>query len=103
VTFGKICTTLGLPAPETERRFHPTRLWRFDYAWPEQKVALEVEGGIWSKGRHTRGRGYIGDMEKYNEAALHGWLVLRVAPQQLMSDAPILVMRAIELRRAKGC
>lgn len=61
-----------------EYRFHPERKWRFDFAWPLHKVALEIEGGIWSGGRHTRGAGYAADCEKYNEAALAGWLVLRV-------------------------
>lgn len=61
-----------------EVRFHPSRRWRFDFVvLGLDKVAVEVEGGVWSGGRHTRGRGYIGDMEKYNEAALMGWKVLR--------------------------
>jgi len=61
-----------------EKRFHPKRRWRFDFVvLGIDKVAIEVEGGIFSKGRHTRGSGYIGDMEKYNEAALMGWKVLR--------------------------
>ena len=61
-----------------EKRFHPTRRWRFDFVvLGIEKVAIEVEGGVFSKGRHTRGSGYMGDMEKYNEAALMGWKVLR--------------------------
>ena len=62
-----------------EYRFHPTRRWRFDFViLPiDKQIAIEVEGGVWSSGRHTRGKGYIGDMEKYNEAALRGWKVLR--------------------------
>jgi very-short-patch-repair endonuclease len=54
------------------------RRWRFDFAWPDRKVALEVEGGVWISGRHTRAAGYINDTEKYNEAVLLGWRVLRV-------------------------
>lgn len=78
----------GIPTPKPEYRFHPTRKWRFDYAWPfvngkEAKIALEIEGGIWSGGRHTRGRGYIDDMEKYNEAARLGWRVFRFQPKDL--------------------
>lgn len=64
--------------PVREHGFHPTRLWRFDFAWPERKVAVEVEGGIWTRGRHTRGAGFIGDCEKYNEAARLGWRVFRM-------------------------
>jgi hypothetical protein len=51
--------------------------WRFDYAWPPRRQALEIEGGTWTGGRHVRGRGYEGDCEKYNAAALAGWTVLR--------------------------
>lgn len=67
----------GLPEPVPEHQFHPERKWRFDYAWPGYKVAAEVEGGTWAHGRHTRGRGFENDARKYNQAAVHGWLVLR--------------------------
>lgn len=60
-----------------EYRFHPTRKWRFDLAWPDSMVALEIEGAVWVQGRHTRGSGFAKDMEKYNAAALLGWRVLR--------------------------
>ena len=66
-----------LPAPETEYRFHPKRRWRFDFAWPKMKLAVEVEGGTWSGGRHTRGGGFAKDCEKYNAAVMLGWRVLR--------------------------
>jgi hypothetical protein len=72
-----------LPCPEAEYLFHPTRRWRFDWAWPEQRVALETEGGAWTGGRHTRGGGFIADMEKYSEAAALGWRILRVQPKVL--------------------
>lgn len=75
----------GLPQPQREFRFHPTRRWRFDYAWPEHKVALEVEGGVWTAGRHTRAAGFLKDVEKYNEAELLGWTVLRCVPKTLCS------------------
>lgn len=66
-----------------EFRFHPKRLWRFDYAIPDHKIALEVEGGVWTNGRHTRSQGFLGDMEKYNTATLMGWRVLRTTPTEL--------------------
>lgn len=72
-----------LPPPLQEFRFAAPRRWRFDYAWLSAKVALEVEGGIWTGGRHTRGKGFLGDMEKYNTATVMGWRVLRVTPDQL--------------------
>jgi hypothetical protein len=67
----------NFPIPKLEWRFHPTRKWRFDYAWPSRKVALELEGGIWIRGRHNRAAGFLADMEKYNHAASLNWLVLR--------------------------
>ena len=73
----------GLPAPRREHRFHPTRRWRFDLAWPDALVAVEVEGGAYSGGRHTRGKGFEGDCEKYNEASLDGWTLIRVTPKMI--------------------
>lgn len=63
--------------PDREYQFHPERKWRFDFAYPDLKIAIEAEGGIWSSGRHTRGSGFIKDCEKYNQAAILGWRVLR--------------------------
>ena len=61
-----------------EVKFHKKRRWRFDFVVEGlDKVAIEVEGGIFQSGRHTRGKGYIADMVKYNEATLAGWRVLR--------------------------
>lgn len=67
-----------------EYRFHPQRRWRLDYAIPAYKIALEVEGGVWTQGRHTRPKGFLADMEKYNTAAVMGWTVLRVTPNGLL-------------------
>lgn len=72
-----------LPAPVAEYRFHPVRRWRFDFAWPDHRVALEVEGGAFARGRHTRGAGFRADIEKYNAAATERWFVLRCLPEQL--------------------
>lgn len=68
----------NIPQPVTEHRFHPKRRWRFDLAWPEHMLAVEVEGGVWTSGRHSRGAGFVADCEKYNEAMLAGWRVIRV-------------------------
>lgn len=75
-TFALHCKAHGI-AIEREYRFHPTRKWRFDAAIPERMIAVELEGGVWTNGRHSRGAGMIGDMEKYNEAAKLGWFVFR--------------------------
>jgi len=69
--------------PESEYRFHPTRKWRFDFAFPDKKVAIECEGGVWTGGRHTSGSGYVGDTQKYNEAVILGWRVLRYTTSTL--------------------
>jgi len=67
----------GMPPPVTEYRFDKTRLWRIDYAWSDIKLAVETEGGIWTRGRHTRGGGFKKDMEKYNQLSIQGWTLLR--------------------------
>ena len=66
-----------------EYRFHPERRWRFDFALPSEKIAIEIEGAVWTGGRHTRGSGFVKDMEKYNHASLLGWRVLRFSPDQV--------------------
>jgi very-short-patch-repair endonuclease len=76
---------LRLPEATPEHRFSPTRRFRFDFAWLHQKVALEVEGGVWQYGRHNRASGFLKDLEKYNLAVLLGWRVIRCTPQQLES------------------
>lgn len=78
-----------LPQPEREYRFAPDRMWRFDFAWPEQKVACEVEGGIWTQGRHNRGAGMQEDMSKYNRAIVLGWRVLRVSEAHIGSGEAV--------------
>ena len=85
-----------LPCPTAEYEFHDERKWRIDYCWPDKKVALEVEGGIWIQGRHTRGQGYKNDIEKYNEVSLHGFTLIRVVPDDLLTEDTLgLIQRAI--------
>jgi hypothetical protein len=76
----------GLPIPTAEFRFHSVRRWRFDYCFPLQKLAIEIEGGAYTRGRHTRGKGFIGDMAKYNAALLMGYRVLRYPPNAVNYD-----------------
>jgi len=84
---------------EYEYRFHPTRKWRFDVAFPQVKIALEIEGGIWQYGRHNRASSFLKDMEKYNEAAAIDWLVLR-CPWEWVEDGRIfeVLLRAVKMR-----
>ncbi len=82
---------LGLEmAPEvdlaTEYKFHPVRRWRFDFCHLESKTAVEIEGAVWTQGRHTRGSGYIKDLEKYNEATFLGWKIIRLSPDLITEE-----------------
>jgi very-short-patch-repair endonuclease len=79
LTLAQLCRQYDLPEPVAEFRFHPERRWRFDWAFPERKIAVEIDGGVWIAGRHNRGSGYLADMEKLNAAAEAGWRVLRYA------------------------
>ena len=76
------------PPLEREYRFHPTRKWRADFAHLPTCTLIEIEGGIFMRkgGRHNRGGGYAKDAEKYLEAAIHGWTVLRLTEKQLEID-----------------
>jgi hypothetical protein len=99
----------GLPAGAVaEFRFHRTRKFCFDWAWPARLVALEIEGGLYGRGKRCPacGRRAVAghssieriktDMEKYNLASLAGWRVLRVTPQQMSSgEAGRLVRLAL--------
>lgn len=82
-----------LPAPAREYRFHDTRKWRFDFAWPEPHLAVEVEGAIFAMSRHTRGVGFTQDADKYNAAVLLGWRVLRFTHVQITSGAALKTIR----------
>jgi very-short-patch-repair endonuclease len=82
-----------LPEPVREHVFAPPRKWRLDFAWPEQKLAVEVEGGIFTAGRHSRGAGLLADMAKYNAAALAGWRVLRFFTDQVRDGTAIATIK----------
>ena len=98
--FLQVCKQSGLPVPVTEFRFHLDRRWRFDYAWILPMVALEVEGGVWTGGRHSRGKRMIADMQKYNTAACMAWKVIRCTPDTLLSKETLLFLRtAIEMSK----
>ena len=82
-----------------EHRFHERRRWEFDFAAPDLMLAFEYEGGIFSHQGHTRPDRYRSDMEKYNEAALAGWLVLRFGPDETRTGTALnWIERAIAAR-----
>lgn len=74
---------IGLPEFKREYKFHPDRKWRIDFCWPKEKLAVEIEGGTWtSHSRHTKGKGFLGDLEKYNSLVMYGYALLRFTPEQ---------------------
>lgn len=90
-----------------EYRFNADRRWRFDFANVSHMIAIEVEGGIFQPGggRHNRGAGMVGDIEKYNEAQAAGWIVLRFTTGQMKNrkrcaEHMDFILRAINLRNA---
>jgi very-short-patch-repair endonuclease len=107
----EVARSVGLQRAIDEYRFDPVRRWRFDIAWPDWKVALEVEGAVmryrtrpdgtreYIGGRHTRGEGAVRDMEKYDTAAIDGWCVIRCTWRQVdRLDAARQVIDAIRRR-----
>jgi hypothetical protein len=83
------CQSLRLPVPSLEVRFHPTRKWRFDVAWIEAKVAVEIHGGAFVSGRHTRGAGFREDCVKLATAAALGWRVIPCLPEHIVRGEAI--------------
>ena len=72
----------SIPQPVEEYRFIPNRKFRADFAWPKHRILLEVNGGVWIGGRHTRGKGYERDLEKMNLAQDNDWKIFQFTPQQ---------------------
>lgn len=75
----------NLPAPIREHRFHPTRKWRFDLAWPDRRLAIEIDGVTYEGGRHQRIEGFTKDLHKHNAATLLNWRVLYMTPKMARS------------------
>jgi hypothetical protein len=84
--FARMWRYLSGPELATEHRFHATRRWRFDFAHLATKTAIEINGGIWSGGRHVRGAGYLRDREQINAAQLLGWMVFELGTGQITVD-----------------
>lgn len=97
--FDALWRSLSGPALQAELRFHPVRRWRFDRACTAAKVAIELEGGIWHRGRHTRGKGYEEDCIKYHAATSAGWSIFRLTGRMLTPDflKPIIALCAKDI------
>ena len=100
--FEEACKAHDLPIPEAEYQFAPPRKWRFDWIF-EGWLALEIQGGLFIKGRHTQGAWLLKEYEKLNEAVIRGYAVLMVTPQQVESgEAFALVARALGAREEQS-
>jgi very-short-patch-repair endonuclease len=84
--FELLWRAMGGPELVKEHRFHQSRKWRADFAHLPSRTLIEIEGGIWVNGRHNRAAGFAADLEKYLEAALDGWRVVRLGPKELNAD-----------------
>ena len=94
--FEALWSAHGGQALEKEFRFHLTRKWRADFAHLESKTLIEIEGGIYINGRHNRPAGFAADLEKYLEAALAGWRVIRLGPNELTMECIGRLMASIQ-------
>ncbi len=103
--FRTLIKGLGAPPWREQYRFDAVRFWRFDFAWPERKIAFEMEGAIWMRGGggHSHPLGIEKDIEKYNAAAIQGWAVIRITDKMLpvrtlfQAEAAQLVTAAFKL------
>jgi hypothetical protein len=86
---------LALPLPVPEYEFDAARRWRFDFAWPALRIALEIDGGLFSDGAHNRGAAIVAAHAKLNAAATAGWRVFYCTPQTLR-HAPAIMESALK-------
>jgi very-short-patch-repair endonuclease len=98
-TFVSLWSQLGGPALVREFRFDAIRRWRFDFAHEGARVAIEINGGVWSHGRHVRGSGYLRDREKVNTATLAGWRVFELGTGQVTPEAVQKIIEVINATR----
>lgn len=94
--FNLVWRSIHGPELEEEFHFHPVRKWRADYAHHDSRTLIEVEGGIHSYGRHNRAEGFIADSEKYLEATLLGWRVIRLTKDQITPETLLRIKRFVE-------
>ena len=89
-----------LPMPVEEHKFHPTRKWRFDAAWPTFSLAVELQGGTYAYGRHSRGPQMHNDYDKLNAAQLLGWRVFYFDSKHIKDMEATLdtIRQALELK-----
>ena len=96
--FEEMWKALGFPELRPEFKFHEHRKWRFDYVHLDSMVAVELEGGIFCRGRHSRPRGMPGDCDMYNAAAELGFHVFRLTTGQVTRERLEMIARTIITR-----
>ena len=87
---------------QPEFRFCPGRRFRFDFAWPACHVAVELDGGTFSQGRHNRPSGFAKDCEKNNLACDQGWTVFHLCTGQVTLEEVTKIHGFIRSRTAAG-
>lgn len=92
----------GLPLPKREYTFAAPRRFRFDFCWERQMVAVEVEGGIWTRGRHIQPAGFVKDLEKYNIACLLGFRVFRVTSKMVRDGSALALIEQALAQKKTG-
>lgn len=97
-TFERVIHRNNLPQPVREYRF---KGWRFDFAWPKLKVAVEIDGGTYMGGDHVRGKGYQRDCMKNNAAQVEGWSVLRADREMVGGEEFAAVVKKMLLERIR--
>lgn len=95
VVFFQLLKNENLPIPTAEYLFCPDRKWRADYCWVDHSLILETEGAVWVQGRHTRGSGFVKDMEKYNMMTVLGFRLIRVPTPDLCKQSTINLISSI--------
>jgi very-short-patch-repair endonuclease len=96
-----ILAELDIPQPTFEYKFHTKRKFRWDMAWVDQKLAVEVLGGIWIKGGHNTGKGITRDCEKLDEGVKLGWKVLQFTKEQIESGYAVEAIKEVLFKEAK--
>lgn len=97
IKFLFIWEALKGPTLHYEYRFHPKRRWKFDFCHEESKVAIEIEGAVYRPGKgHSSVSGILRDIDKYNEATLLGFRVIRLHNRTIIAEN---LERIIELTK----
>jgi hypothetical protein len=52
-----------------------SKRYRLDFAHPISRIGIEIQGGVYNRGRHVTGSGYERDCRKYNLAYTSGWTI----------------------------